>query len=545
MFKIYFLIPILVPLALVKWDFSMGMCHRAGRWLGRLAERRRGAVIVAGLFSLALSAGFSLSCGIPAPQVHDEFGNLLIGDTFAHGRVTNPTPALPEHFESIHIIVWPTYTAKYPPALGLALAGGEKLGLPVIGVWLAVALACAAMCWMFQAWMPPRWALAGGLMAALHPQVLEWSQNYWGGEVAMAGGALLIGGFRRLMDGPRARDAVWMALGLGVLANSRPFEGFVLGSLVLVALLAWLIRRRGTPLGVIVRQVFLPMAAVLAMFCAQLLWYNWRVTGSPLMMPYVLHERLYGIAPLFLFGSPRPEPVYHHEEIRRLQEQYLAYFESQRTSIGALATATGRKLWCLGEGYAWSGLLVVALAGLPWAVRRDRRLGIACLLLVFFVIAEMACTWVFTHYAAPAFGLFLVLVLESMRSLNTWRIGSRRVGHNLVRGLALLFVVSGFQVWAKMHAADPDRWYLRRQAIIDELNREPGRSLVIVKYEPDHNPNREWVYNGADLTGGKVILARDMGEASDRELIAQYPGRNVLVVDADAPEPKVEAYPGR
>lgn len=381
-------------------------------------------------------------------------------------------------------------------------------------------------------------------MTALHPQVLEWSQNYWGGEVAMVGGALVVGGFRRLMDGPRARDAVWMALGLGILANSRPYEGFVLGGIVLVALLGWLIRARRTPIAAIFRQVFVPMALVLAVFGAQLAYYNWRVTGNALLMPYVLHERLYGIAPLFVFGSPKPEPVYHHREIQRLQEEYLAYYKGQHVSAGALVRATGQKLWTLAQGYLWSGLLLVGLAGLPWALRRDARLGIACGMLALFVMAELICTWVFTHYAAPVFGLLLVLVLLSMRSLNAWRIGSRRVGRNLVRGLALLFVISGFQVWAKMSAADPGRWYVRRQALVDELQHEPGKSLLIVQYAPEHNPNREWVYNGADLAGAKVIIARDMGPAQNGELIAHYADRKVWLVNADAPEPKLEPYPG-
>ena len=49
-------------------------------------------------------------------------------------------------------------------------------GHPIVGAWLGTALACAALCWMLQAWLPPRWALLGGLLAALHPTILEWGE---------------------------------------------------------------------------------------------------------------------------------------------------------------------------------------------------------------------------------------------------------------------------------------------------------------------------------------------------------------------------------
>jgi len=545
MFKIYFLIPLLAPLALIRWDFTMGMAHRIERWAARLAARPARAVALVGIVSFALSMGLSLGLGIPAPQVHDEVGYLLLGDTFAHGRVTNPTPPMWEHFESIHQIMRPTYTAKYPPAQGVALAIGEKLGLPIIGVWLTTALACAALCWMLLAWMPARWALGGGLMAALHPQVLEWSQDYWGGAVALGAGALVIGGFRRMLDEPRARDAVWMGLGLGLLANSRPYEGFVLGVLVLLALAVCGMRRGGAGLGVLIKRTAVPLGAVLLVFGAEIGYYNWRVTGSPLLMPYVLHERTYGIAPLFIFGKPRPEPVYRHLEIRNLQEEYLRYFEAQRSSAGALLRGTAHKIWILGQGYLWSGLLIVALLGLPWALARDPRVRLALLILALFTVAELLCTWTFTHFAAPGAGLLFVLALLSMRTLNAWRIGARRPGRNIVRGLAILFVLSFVQLWAKMAAADPGRWYMRRQALLEKLERQPDKSLVIVQYAPGHNANREWVYNEADIPAAHVIFARDMGPEQNRELVDFYRDRKVWVVQADAGTGEVGGYEGQ
>lgn len=544
MFKVYFLIPLLIPLALWRGDFSGGIFHRVERAAGRLAEKPWRAVALVGILSFLLCAGLALCSHMPVPQTNDEFGYLLQGDTFAHGRVTNPTPPLWEHFETIHEIFQPTYTAKYPPGQGAALAVGELLGLPILGVWLSTALACATICWMFMAWMPPRWALAGGLGVALHPLVLEWSQNFWGGAVAMGGGALVLGAFRRILRKPRARDAVWMGVGLGVLANSRPYEGFVLGTLSVLALILWFIEAGGVPVPLIFGRVFVPMLAVLLLVAAEIGFYNWRVTGNPVLMPYIVHEETYGLAPLFLFGTPRPEPQYRFREIRSFQELFFDSYKSQRTSFGALVRATRDKLSVLAQGYLWSYLMVVALLGLPWALARDRWLWFALFIGVLFLVATLLGTWLLTHYAAPAAALFFVLVAQSMRDLHAWHVGTWRLGRNIVRGLAVLFILSYLQLAAKMAGRETTLWYFKRQAIMDELRREPQRSLVIVRYEPNHNPNREWVYNAADIPDAKVILARDMGPEKNRELLDFYRGRKAWVVDADAEEPRLEPLAG-
>ena len=130
----------------------------------RLARRRRLAILFSGAAGIAAAALPTVLSGIPVPWVHDEYSYLLGADTFAEGRIVNPSHPMWVHFESFHIIVQPTYAMKYPPGPSLLLALGQVVfGQPIVGVWLGMGLAAAATCWMLQAFVPSRWALLGAL----------------------------------------------------------------------------------------------------------------------------------------------------------------------------------------------------------------------------------------------------------------------------------------------------------------------------------------------------------------------------------------------
>lgn len=565
------LLVLLIPAVRRRVERAIERCLPA---FDRLASRRSRSVWVCGVAALAACVAAGL-VRPPVPRVHDEFSYLLGADTFAHGRLTNRPPLeqvndaggtpAPQagHFEAEHILVRPTYSSKYPPGQALFLAAGQVVfKAPIAGVWLSTALLCAAICWMLQAWTTARYALLGGLLAALHVGVIGWWGNtFWGGSAAGLGGALLFGSLRRLADGagaepardrgsPRALDSALLGLGVALLAASRPYEG-ALACAPAAVVMGWAMLRRLQRPAALLRTAG-PACVIVLLAAAGLAAHNRAVTGDALTFPYMEHARQYSATPMFLWQTPREPPTYPHRHLEDFHGGWeRTRFERQATPATFVQASIEKSIamWLFYVGSAFTLLMLLApvLAVRRGGVREPRRapdpwtlLALATCALV--VAGVLAVPWINPHYLAPIFAPAVFLLMRFLEA-------RERVGE-LNRSLAAIVparLAAFAWLWPGLLLSYPDSpqpWHLQRAEIQRELAAADGPDLVIVRHGREFRPHEEWVYNGADLKGEPVVWAWELNARSNASLLEKFAGRRAWLLDAYRSEPaQLVPYP--
>jgi hypothetical protein len=180
--------------------------------------------------------------------------------------------------------------------------------------------------------------------------------------------------------------------------------------------------------------------------------------------------------------------------------------------------------------------LPVALKGPPW---------VRSVLLIYglMVLAVLLPLTTSLRYTAGVFGLFFLMMVESMRYLNLWRWRGKLVGRFLVRGTLVLCVLSPIHTYSTFKWLHAEEWSAQRAAMLAQLHREDGRHLIMVRYTEEHNVHQEWVQNEADIDGAKVIWAREMDAVEDRKLFDYFKDRHIWLLEADVLPRRLVPHP--
>ena len=490
---------------------------------------------------------------IPFGNVSDDFSYLLLGDTFSHFRLTNPTHPFHRFFECVFVLQEPTYSSIFPPGQGLILAFGELLfRSPWAGVAFSVGAMCALVYWMLRAWTTPKWALLGGAVAvAQFGPLNQWMNNFWGGALSACAGCLVFGSLPRLKEHCRLRDALLLGLGLGIQMLTRPFESALLDICVLIYVLVAVrdarFRSRLRPLAAATLCAVLPAVALTLLD-------NRAVTGSWTELPYMLSRYQYGIPLTFTFQKMS---VPHRPLTQEQQLDYDAQKDTHGDDPEDLGSFVDRYFDRIGfyKFFFYAALYIPLFFFLP-SLREWRWAWLAMCGLVFS-LGTNVYPYFYQHYLAALTCVFVLMSLEGLRRLSTLRFRDCDVGREAT---ALLLVLCGaqFALWYGVHlfgnetilrATGPfESWdyinygdELGRLAVERRFEAAGGRQLVFVRYG-QHHTLQEWIHDDADIDRSPIVWAIDLGEEENRKLISYYKDRKVWLIEPDEKPPKLMPY---
>jgi len=501
----------------------------------------RWALAVLAFFPVILRLCLLPILPVPHPEIADEFSYLLIADTFAHTRLTNPSNPLWQHFQTANVNLIPTYMSKYPPAQGAVLAIGQLLGSPWIGVLFSVSAMCIASFWMLKGWLPRRWAFLGALLLALRLASLSyWANSYWGGAVPAIGGALVLGALPRLTKSFHHSHAALLALGLAILANSRPFEGLIFSLAVGAAVL--LTQGALKSFSVLRRAFSLSALLILASTVAFMAYYNWRGTHNAFVFPYTVNDKAYACAPNFIWQHPLPMKYFANEQLQSICEWEVQFWgqnrlDSVRHFAGHVAAVAGKTAYF----YLWPQFLPV-FAVTPFLLH-DRKIRFFAIVFAICAVGMIAVAWTQPHYAAPLTAAIFFLIVQTLRHVNRWTYRGRRIGLSLVRTIVIFTVImTGVYVVNAIRfpslssfVATAGIWAIpvndARASVVQKLQAMPGKHLVIVRYETGTEEANDWVYNLSDFAQEKIVWAREISEVDTDALVNAFSDRRIWIVE--------------
>jgi hypothetical protein len=313
----------------------------------------------------------------------------------------------------------------------------------------------------------------------------------------------------------------------------------------------WMLSGKNRPRpAILLRLTAAPLLLIVAAG-SWLAYYDYRVFGNPLTLPYKINRATYAVVPYYVWQRPLPMPAYRHKVMR---DYYVGVEIPHLTELKTPFGFVTHSLLKLGAILFFAGVALLPPLIMVRRVFLDRRVRFLVMSLCVVAAGMSIQIFLLPHYLAPFTAAFYAIGLQAMRHLRVWNPGDKPVGAVMVRLIVLICVVMGvLRAWAEplnLKLADwpAEAWYgsgdlgTPRARIETELEHLPGKQLAIVRYSPMHESRVEWVYNAADIDNSRVIWAREMDAADNQELLRRYKDRKVWLVQPDTDPVQVNPY---
>jgi hypothetical protein len=452
------------------------------------------------------------------PHVVDAMGQLFHARMFADGRVAAPPPEPLEAFDLTHMICRETWYSQYPPGHTLLLSLGLSLGAPWIVNALFGALAVVLLYWIGVEVYDENAGRTAAVLGALSPFLLLMSSSFMNHATTLFFFLAFCLFFARMARLGGIANALLAGGALGYAVAIRPMTAVAAAVPMAVFAVVRLVRSaRGARAGG-VRSWLVTCGVALAAFCvpvAGLLAFNQATNGDPWTSGF---EALNGANALPGFGNSGwwDEP---HTAARGVVWTWQNFAGLHQYLFGWPVPA-----------------LVVAILGFAWF--RPRAWDWLLAGAVVALALAHATYWYHDWTLGPRF-LYCAagpLVLLSARGLNALPglLRSPRVAgvrRRLASFGALALMVSFGYAWTvtvPVLARYYSRHYFDANASIVHAVLDLDLQEAVVFVPPFHFPGF-FAWN-EPLLDGDVVVARDLGDAENRKVMARYAGRRFYKV---------------
>ena len=484
------------------------------------------------------------------PAYHDEYSYLLQARTFADGRLSWPPMMVrPDLFHQMHVLNEYRTASRYFPWNGLWISIFLPTGLPILGHWVAGALAAAFFYLSAALVMRPSTALVAGLLIAVSPGIAVFSNLLLAHHPTLLALSIFLWAMMHLRQHPSFgySATAGVALSLAMLGRPMTAAGFALpwGIYFVWKILRpskdpWRARRlryvAGLAIPVICGFGFL---AVL----------NHNITGSSLQTGYQQYTDTYTPRHAYGFGNGTGGDARNGRKVITKYDQWAANLTPELAFRNLRNRCLASAQWSLAVIPVLLGLLLSLLRAFPgnhassdWA-STTRWLILSSVVSLHLVHLpywyDGIMHW---HYVFETAPLILILVADGLEfgTDAIAKITSQRAAALWMFGFLLSALVPGWisvdATWrtSKVSAAVGELSYSRvRFHAFQKLMASTGvqKPALVLVDDSAADPQLSYIINDPELRGD-VLVARQPENADElSELTNAFPERHLYSFD--------------